>query len=130
MTRLLLDTQVVIAIVENRRTDLSISVQDLLADSASVFIASVASLWEIAIKVRIGKLPLRTDLHVLPDTLKSYRIGRLAVEAAHVLHDLQPLPPTRDPFDRLLLAQCAVEGMRLVTLVRALAAHPLAWRAA
>lgn len=35
---------------------------------------------------------------------------------------------THDPFDRLLLAQCRVEGMRLVTRNRALAAHPLAWR--
>ena len=33
---------------------------------------------------------------------------------------------TRDPFDRMLLAQCQVEGLRLLTIDRALVAHPLA----
>ena len=42
--------------------------------------------------------------------------------------ELDPEPPTRDPFDRLLLAQCAVDNLRLVTVDRALAGHPLAWR--
>ena len=45
-----------------------------------------------------------------------------------LLADAEPEPQTRDPFDRLLLGQCQVENLRLVTLDRALAAHPLAWR--
>ena len=45
------------------------------------------------------------------------------------LADLKPEPQTRDPFDRLLLAQCAVEGLRLVTRDRALAKHRLSWKA-
>jgi PIN domain nuclease of toxin-antitoxin system len=52
----------------------------------------------------------------------------LNVDHRHAVEALEELPPTRDPFDRLLLAQCQVEGMRLVTLDRALARHPLAWR--
>jgi PIN domain nuclease of toxin-antitoxin system len=53
----------------------------------------------------------------------------LAVDHRHAVRWVDPEPPTRDPFDRLLLAQCAVEDMRLITLDRALARHPLAWRA-
>jgi PIN domain nuclease of toxin-antitoxin system len=52
----------------------------------------------------------------------------LNVTAPHVLAELSPDPPTRDPFDRLLLGQASVEAMRLVTLDRALADHPLSWR--
>ena len=51
----------------------------------------------------------------------------LTIESKHVLHDLQPLPATRDPFDRLLLAQAGVEGMRLVTLDGVQLGLPLAW---
>ncbi len=55
-------------------------------------------------------------------------ISLLDIDHHHVLAELDPEPATRDPFDRLLLAQCQVEGMQLVTIDRALAGHPLAWR--
>lgn len=92
--------------------------------------ASVVNLWEIAIKARIGKLPFDGPLAGLPELVRSFGLTLLAIEASHVLADISPLPATRDPFDRLLLAQCQVEGLRLVTLDRVLAGHPLAWRAA
>jgi PIN domain nuclease of toxin-antitoxin system len=44
----------------------------------------------------------------------------------HTLIAVEPEPLTRDPFDRLLLAQCQVEDLRLVTIDRALVAHPMA----
>jgi PIN domain nuclease of toxin-antitoxin system len=53
----------------------------------------------------------------------------LVINPEHVLATVEPEPATRDPFDRLLLGQCQVENMRLVTLDRALSSHPLAWRA-
>ena len=89
---------------------------------------SVATLWEIGIKVRLGKLPLQIRLDQLPEALRSYGLQLLSIQASHVLAEVEPQPATRDPFDRLLLAQCLVENMRLVTLDRVLAAHPLAWR--
>jgi PIN domain nuclease of toxin-antitoxin system len=46
----------------------------------------------------------------------------------HVITLVLPEPPTRDPFDRLLLAQAQVEGLQLVTIDRALIDHPLAYR--
>jgi PIN domain nuclease of toxin-antitoxin system len=127
--RLLLDTNIVIPLLEERTASLPAAVtRDLhaFADSLSV---SVASLWEIAIKNRLGKLPLKTPLLHIPDTLAEAGIRLLPISAAHALTEIVPLPDTRDPFDRLLLAQCEVEGMRLVTRDRALAAHPLAWAA-
>ena len=65
----------------------------------------------------------------IPAVIEGYRMPLMAVEARHVLAEAQPPPPTRDPFDRLLLAICAVEEMRLLTTDGALAGHDLAWRA-
>lgn len=47
----------------------------------------------------------------------------LPITAQHALADVEPVPPTRDPFDRLLRAQCAVEGLSLLTLDGALRIH-------
>jgi PIN domain nuclease of toxin-antitoxin system len=54
------------------------------------------------------------------------KITLLSINAQHVLTLVDPEPPTRDPFDRLLLAQCEMEGLRLVTIDCALVSHRLA----
>jgi PIN domain nuclease of toxin-antitoxin system len=89
---------------------------------------SVASLWEMAIKSRLGKLDVGLPLHSLPGYLRASGISVLPVTADHAFCAVEPTPPTRDPFDRLLLAVCEVEGLRLVTVDRALSGHPLALR--
>lgn len=101
---------------------------DVLLASSADLTASVASLWEIAIKWRLGKLPIKTPPSALPDALGRGKISLLNIDHRHVLAELDQEPATRDPFDRLLLAQCQVEGMRLVTIDRVLSAHPLSWR--
>ncbi len=50
-------------------------------------------------------------------------------QTGHAIADIGIEPVTKDPFDRLLLGVCAAEGMKLVTLDRALSNHPLAWQA-
>lgn len=98
----------------------------LRRDPASALRGSVATLWEIAIKHRLGKLRLTFPLDALPRLLKELGAEIVEINERHALADVFPEPPTRDPFDRLLLAQCQIEGFRLVTLDRALAGHPLA----
>jgi PIN domain nuclease of toxin-antitoxin system len=58
--------------------------------------------------------------------LDAIGLSILPIETRHVTVTADPAPDTRDPFDRMLLAQCQVEGLRLVTMDRALANHPLA----
>jgi PIN domain nuclease of toxin-antitoxin system len=87
---------------------------------------SAASLWETAIKTRLGKLDPGMPLSDIAGYLEAVGLSILAVEARHALATADPEPPTRDPFDRLLLAQCQVEGLRLATIDRALLDHPLA----
>ncbi len=123
---LLLDTNILIALIEDRLDD---RLREALA-AQSELLVSVASLWEIAIKVRIGKLALNVPLQHLPELIENIGVALLVIKASHVLAIVDPEPTMRDPFDRLLLAQCTVENMLLLTLDRALASHRLAWQSA
>jgi PIN domain nuclease of toxin-antitoxin system len=126
--RLLLDSNIVVPVVREEHGKLEAQVNLLLNIASNDIFVSVASIWEIAIKVRLGKLPLKSPLLQLPDAIAAYEYTLLAVDHHHAVADLIDQPATRDPFDRMLLAQCQVEGMRLVTTDRALKEHPLAWR--
>lgn len=127
--RLLLDTHVAIAVLQNQADTLSPLFQHALAADGNELHVSVATLWEIAIKWRLGKLKLIVALEDLPALIESMGMRLLAIEASHVLASADPEPRTRDPFDRLLVAKCRVEGMQLVTADRALRTHPVALKA-
>jgi len=124
--RLLLDTHVLIALLEREPTRLGRSITRAFL-AQHVLSSSVASLWEIAIKTRIGKLKLDIKLDLLEQSIGRLGLDLLPIQAKHVVEEVSPAPATRDPFDRLLLAQCVVEGMRLLTIDRALADHPFAY---
>ncbi|MFN3944082.1 MAG: type II toxin-antitoxin system VapC family toxin [Allosphingosinicella sp.] len=125
--RLLLDTQIVLRLVGEIEGKAP-SIDDLLDNPANQFLVSVASLWEIAIKVRLGKLPLKLPLAEIAPYLEAGRAELLDVTPAHAIAEVHPAPETKDPFDRLLLAVAMIEGVRLVTVDRSLERHPLAWR--
>jgi len=124
--RLLLDTHVLLALIERGARSLPASVGALLLDRESEHHLSAASLWEIAIKSRLGKLRLTVGLGVLPELFEGLGVKIVAIDERHALAEVEPERATRDPFDRMLLAQCRVEGLTLVTVDRALVSHPLA----
>lgn len=128
--KLLLDTHVLLAVAQDRPGAFGPKVETLLLDGANELYVSVASLWEIAIKHRLGKLEISPSLDEWPDLIATLGIAVIPVITSHVLAHLDPEPPTRDPFDRLLLAQCAVAGLLLVTIDRALVDHPFAVKGA
>jgi PIN domain nuclease of toxin-antitoxin system len=77
---------------------------------------SVASIWEIGIKVAIATLPLPEP----PDSYISSRMGQLGVRsleitASHALRAAALPLHHRDPFDRMLIAQAQLENMTLVS---------------
>ena len=125
----LLDTHIILAMVEERQHELPLRIREGIIDTAAPVWVSVLSLWEIAMKSRVGKLSLTTPLSGWPDALFLLGAHLLEIEFRHVIADIGSEPLTKDPFDRLLLGICAVEDMKLVTIDRALADHPLAWRA-
>ena len=127
--RLLLDTNILVALSPRalRPLDARLRATILTADD-NVCFASVVSIWEVAIKTRLGKLDTGLSPTDFAGYLEAIGLALFSIHRDHVLAELDPEPGTRDPFDRLLLAQCRVESLRLVTRDRALAAHPLAWR--
>lgn len=92
--------------------------------AASVFV-SAASGWELATKLRLGKLPgAERLLRDLPSLLQQQGFEPLAVQLRHGIHAGGYEQAHRDPFDRLLAAQAELEGLHLVSLDPALAAFP------
>jgi PIN domain nuclease of toxin-antitoxin system len=114
--KLLLDTHVWLW-WNTEPTRLSKMAHRQIGDARNEVFLSVASVWEMAIKRRLGKLPI-------PDPVGSYVARRLAVD------DVKPLPIGvdhaaavetlellhRDPFDRLLIVQARHESLRLLTV--------------
>jgi len=124
---LLLDTHIFLALIgSSGAANLPATVAALLADDEAEPHLSAASLWEIAIKCRLGKLKLGVHLDALPELISDLRIRIVAINEVHALAAVDPEPMTRDPFDRMLLAQCQIEGFKLVTIDRALMSHPRA----
>lgn len=116
----LLDTHVVLQLLEANSSDAEWVDQPVFA--------SVASLWETAIKVQQGKLETGVPIPEIEETFLELGGSWLPISGAQAVAELDQWPDTNDPFDRLLLAVCQVERLRLVTRDRKLVDHPLAWK--
>ena len=121
--RLLLDTQAFLwfILAEPR---LSATALGLITDPLNHKHVSPASYWEIAIKIRLGKyaLPVPFEPFMSDQIARNYfTILPITVKHAAVLTTL-PLHH-RDPFNRLLIAQTMVEGMRIVSIDSVLDAY-------
>ncbi|MGQ0575825.1 MAG: type II toxin-antitoxin system VapC family toxin [Pseudonocardia sp.] len=85
---------------------------------ADRLVVSVATLWEVAIKVSLRKL---APIPRLGAAVQELGFDRLDIRDAH-LHALEELPLLhRDPFDRLLISQARVEGCTILTSDRVFA---------
>jgi PIN domain nuclease of toxin-antitoxin system len=115
VAKVLLDTQIFLwAITADKR--LKPAHRKAFEDEASELFLSVASVWEILIKHRLGKLPLPEPVTpYLNKHLSGNRIGLLQIRMAHFA-ELETLPTIhRDPFDRMIVAQARAENMALLT---------------
>ncbi len=82
-------------------------------ESATEVYVSAASLWEVAIKARLGKI--EADPHELLGAIEASGFLELPVTASHAA-DVVKLPLHHsDPFDRLLIAQALAEPLKLLT---------------
>ena len=125
--RLLLDTNVVIMLIEGGAR-LSPTMLGELVDRQSILFVSAVSLWEMAIKHRSGKLTLAFDPSVLQARLGSLGISVLPLSPVHAVADAQLAKEHKDPFDRMIAAVAEIEVMVMVTTDAKLIDHPLAWR--
>ena len=92
-------------------------VRQLIETEGNQSLLSVASLWEIAIKISIGKLTLGQPFEILiPHQLASNGIQILNIAIEH-FSQVSSLPfHHRDPFDRLIIAQAIVEKIPVLSI--------------
>ena len=84
-------------------------------DARNQLMFSAASLWEIAIKSGLGRADFRADARLLRRGLLDNGYDELAITSEHAVAIVNLPPIHKDPFDRLLVAQSAVEGILLLT---------------
>ncbi len=114
--RLLLDTQALLWFCEGNAA-LSAAARSAIEDERNEKLVSHATAWEVAIKVRLGKLQLPIPYEdFFPGVLLSNGFRELIPDFRHYCELLMLPLHHRDPFDRLLLAQAKVEGLTLVTV--------------
>jgi len=113
--KLLLDTHAFIW-WDSESSKLSHQALAFCQDRANTVLLSVASIWEMQIKLQLGKLRLNLPLaKVIESQQQTNGIEVLPIILSHVL-ELDNLPAYhRDPFDRLLIAQARVEDAVLIS---------------
>lgn len=97
-------------------SELSANAKTIFSDADNMVYLSAVSVWEIAVKNALGKLPLPGPMgsFILEQRLR-HEIGELALDESAVL-ELSNLPDFhRDPFDRMLVCQAIRYGMSILT---------------
>ena len=124
MSDLLVDTQAMTRLVEGQR-ELPAAACRRFEDGAGRRLFSVASLWEMAIKMNIGKLTLTSgSIQGFAEILTLHGAESLPVTSPEAM-DVASLPADRhhDPFDRLIAAQCLRHGLPLLSIDAAFDAY-------
>lgn len=108
---ILIDTHILIWYIEGN-SKLSKTHQEAIDSEQNTLFVSMASLWEMAIKLSINKLKLNGSLeNLLPE-----RINILPIDLEHILQ-VQSLPfHHSDPFDRLIIAQAMINDFEIMTV--------------
>ncbi len=122
---ILIDTQAIIWFAENN-SQLSVKARDMMEDEDNNCFVSMASLWEISIKMNLGKLVINNlMLSEFMDEVIENGFPILDIRRDHVLEN-EKLPFFhRDPFDRLIIAQAISENMKVVTSDPAFDLYPI-----
>ena len=121
--KLLLDTQLLLW-TAGQPERLPAAARRLIDDAHNQLLFSAASLWEVAIKSALGRADFRADARLLRRGLIDNGYDELAITGEHAVA-IANLPPIhKNPFDRLLMAQSAVEGILLLTADPIVAQYP------
>ncbi|HEX2076384.1 MAG TPA: type II toxin-antitoxin system VapC family toxin [Longimicrobium sp.] len=113
--RALLDTHAFLWFISGDRRLSDVARNRIEAHDSEVLL-SIASIWEIAVKAGLGKLPLPSPVRsFVPQQMLENRIGLLPVALDHAL-EVASLPHHhRDPFDRMLVVQARMEEMPIIS---------------
>ena len=95
---------------------LSAAARKTIAETRNTLFVSAASAWEIATKVRLGKLPTAGDLASnFTDQVEREGFHLMVISAAHGIRAGLLPGPHKDPFDRMLIAQSQAENLPIIS---------------
>ena len=116
---MILDTHTLLWFLNND-SRLPVSVRQKIEETEIVFVSAV-SLWEIAIKINIGKLNIVTSFEEIKENMNALNIQELPIEFDDSLayNGLPILKEHKDPFDRMIMAQAELEILPLITYDKA-----------
>ena len=114
----LLDTNALIILMFGNVTEAELSedASKIIEESEEIY-ASEASLWELAIKMKIGKLNINESVYQIAEKCRLAGVRFLPVTVSQIDMTMQlPLVPDhRDPFDRLIVAVAKINRMTLIS---------------
>lgn len=113
--KLLLDTHALLWWLEDAPA-LSVVAREVIGDPAAAVLVSTASIWEVAIKARLGRLDVPNDLEgffTRQLSLNGFEVLPVHLRHAALVRHLDD--HHRDPFDRLLVAQAKCETVPLIS---------------
>lgn len=123
--RALLDTNAFLWFISDSER-LSVNARDFIADYENELVLSIVSLWEIAIKNSLGKLELLLPFNkLIPEQLEMNSIGILPIEIIQLSRVIKLPFHHKDPFDRMIIAQCITEGMPVISSDAAFQKYPI-----
>ncbi|SER38089.1 type II toxin-antitoxin system VapC family toxin [Pedobacter rhizosphaerae] len=112
--RFLLDTHIFLFFINGDRS-ISKKTIDILNNKEAEKYISIISIWEITIKINIGKLKLKDDIDSIFVLLEKHEIVVLYPSQASLNYYLELPMLHKDPFDRLIIAQAITEDLSLIT---------------
>jgi PIN domain nuclease of toxin-antitoxin system len=110
----LLDTHSFLWFLEGNKS-LSEKAKEEISNPKNKIYISIASIWEIAIKITLGKLRLDIDLEDLKNEIIKNEIDILPLDFEHIIELSKLEHLHKDPFDRILLSQAKSEKFTLVS---------------
>jgi len=116
--RLLLDTHTFIWSVEEP-SNLGVAGNTLINDPANDLILSTVSIWEMAIKIKTGKLSLAGSANLgyfVAEAMRRMEISILDIKLSHALMPENLPLHHNDPFDRMLVSQCLYEKIPIISI--------------
>ena len=121
--RLLIDTHALLWWLTDDPS-LSRAARKAMVETSNVLLASAASAWEIATKVRLGRLPGAAELAAdFQGFMRREGFTTLDITADHAIRAGLLPGPQKDPFDRMLISQAQAENLPIVTNERSFEAY-------
>ena len=122
---ILIDTQSIIWFSENNN-QLSLTARSLMEDTNNICFVSMASFWEMSIKINLGKLTINgLSLSEFIEEVSENDFKTLDIRLNHILENERLPLFHRDPFDRLIIAQAIAENMPVISSDAAFDLYPI-----